>query len=67
MLQNIIVLVIIYLAAVIATYRLIRFFFFPFSKCDECAMNCSGCSLDDLKKEIGQKKKSGAALHNGKC
>jgi len=62
MTQEIIVLTIIAAAAGIAIYRLVRFVFHPFSKCESCSMNCTGCALDELKKEIGKEKKSKANL-----
>lgn len=55
MLQYIITLIIIAIAAGIAIFRFVKFLRNPYSKCDGCAQSCSGCAIDDLKKEISQK------------
>ncbi len=66
MIQEIIVIVIIAAAAGVVLYRLVGYLLHPLSKCESCAMSCSGCSLEDLKKEIQEKKKSTAMAEQGK-
>lgn len=47
------------LAALAVTgYRLVRYFTNPLRKCDGCSSGCGGCSLEELKREIAEKKAS---------
>lgn len=55
--QEIIVLIIVGIAASIAGYKLYRKFTNPLGGCSGCASDCSGCQLQDLKKEIEEKKR----------
>jgi hypothetical protein len=48
--QFIITGIIIAAAAGIALYRTIMFFRSPASHCDGCGMNCTGCSLVEMKR-----------------
>lgn len=50
--QEIIVLVIVGVAVSIAGYKIFRNLAKPLNGCDGCASECSGCQLQDLKKEI---------------
>jgi hypothetical protein len=56
MLQTTFTIIIVLAAAIIASIRVVRFFLDPLKKCGECSQNCGGCSLEDLKNEIGKKK-----------
>lgn len=61
MFQDVLIYIILSVAAGIALYRMARFLINPFRKCDGCGSNCHGCALDDLKKELAVKKKTGVA------
>lgn len=56
MLQVIITIIIVAIAIGVAIYRMVRYLRHPLRGCDGCEKNCSGCSLEDLKKEIEEKK-----------
>jgi hypothetical protein len=56
--QTIITGIIVAAALGITVYKLVKYFTNPLKKCGGCAMNCSGCGLEELKKEIELKKKS---------
>jgi len=58
--QEIVVLVIVGVAVAIAAYKLYKQFTNPLKGCSGCDSDCSGCQLQDLKKEIelNKKKKS---------
>lgn len=56
--QQIIVGIILIGALVVAVIRLIRYFSDPLRKCKDCSQACGGCSLEELKKAIEEKKKS---------
>lgn len=64
--QEIIVLIIIGIAFAVAGYRIYRKFTAPLSGCEGCASDCSGCQLQDLKKEIeeNKKKKEASAIQS---
>ncbi|MGE5424901.1 MAG: FeoB-associated Cys-rich membrane protein [Syntrophothermus sp.] len=64
MIQLIIALIIVAVAAGIAGYRLYRFIRDPFSKCDGCSKGCSGCAIDELKKEIDKKRITRKVIHD---
>ena len=56
--QIIITGIIVAAALGITVYKLVRYLANPLKKCGGCAMDCSGCGLEELKKEIELKKKS---------
>ncbi|MCX6245837.1 MAG: hypothetical protein NTU98_14170 [Bacteroidetes bacterium] len=56
MLQWIITVCILALAAGFGVYRTVKYFSNPIRGCDGCDKNCGGCSLEELKKEIELKK-----------
>jgi hypothetical protein len=58
--QIIIVEIIVAGASAYTLYKLFRFVKNPFNKCDGCSSNCGGCSLDELKKQIEQRKRRDA-------
>ncbi len=55
-LQEIIVLAIVLVAFGIAGYKIYRHLVNPLKGCSGCASDCSGCQLQDLKKEIQENK-----------
>ncbi len=59
--QEIIVFAIILLAVIIAGYKIYTHMASPSKGCSGCSSDCSGCQLQDLKKEIeaNQKLKNG--------
>ena len=56
MFQIILTVIIVAAALGFAIYRTIRSLRNPLRGCDGCDKNCYGCSLEDLKKEIEEKK-----------
>ncbi|NTW25624.1 MAG: FeoB-associated Cys-rich membrane protein [Lentimicrobium sp.] len=58
--QEILVFVIVGVAVAIATYKLYKQFTNPLKGCSGCASDCSGCQLEELKKEIDRNKKKKA-------
>jgi len=56
MVQTTITLMIVFAAAIITLIRFIRFFTNPLEKCNGCAQSGGGCSLEDLKEKIEEKK-----------
>ncbi|MCO5264713.1 MAG: FeoB-associated Cys-rich membrane protein [Lentimicrobium sp.] len=56
--QEIIVLIIVVLAAAAAAYKVFGHFKNAEKGCDGCASSCSGCQLQDLKKEIEAKQQN---------
>jgi hypothetical protein len=56
MFQLIVTVIIVTAALGFAIYRTVRSLRNPLRGCDDCEKNCSGCSLEDLKKEIEEKK-----------
>jgi hypothetical protein len=52
MLQLIITLVIIFTAAGIAVYRLVKYWVHPAKKCDGCGLYNAGCSPGEVKKHM---------------
>jgi hypothetical protein len=56
MFQIILTVIIVAAALGVAIYRMVRYLRHPLRGCDGCEKNCSGCSLEDLKKEIEEKK-----------
>jgi hypothetical protein len=56
MLQYTITIIIVLAAAIIALIRFIRFFTNPIKKCGGCSQNCGGCSLEELMRELEEKK-----------
>ena len=56
MLQSTITIIIVFAAAIVAMIRFIRFFTNPLKKCGGCSQNCGGCSLEELMREIEEKK-----------
>jgi hypothetical protein len=54
--QTLIALGIVFTAAGIALYRIIKSLTNPLKKCNGCGKGCGGCSLEDLKHEIELKK-----------
>ena len=55
--QEIFVLIIIGIAAAIAVYKVIKHLTAPLQGCNSCASDCSGCQIQDLKKEMEENKK----------
>lgn len=55
--QEIIVLLITGAAFALAGYKLYRKFTDPLKGCNGCASDCSGCQLQDLKKEIEENRR----------
>jgi hypothetical protein len=62
MLQTSLTIIIVLAAAIIALVRFIRFFTSPAGKCGGCSKSGGGCSLEDLKKEINEKKTQNSYL-----
>jgi hypothetical protein len=56
MYQVVITVIIVSAALGFAIYRTVRYLRNPLRDCDGCEKNCGGCSLEDLKKEIEEKK-----------
>ena len=56
MVQIIITVLIVSAALGFGIYRTIRSLRDPLKGCDGCEKNCGGCSLEELKKEIAEKK-----------
>jgi hypothetical protein len=56
MFQTILTVLIVATALGFGIYRTVRSLRNPLRGCEGCDMNCSGCSLEDLKKEIEVKK-----------
>jgi large-conductance mechanosensitive channel len=59
MIQNIITFLIVSFVVFITIKRLVNQMKNPSKGCDGCSQGCGGCSLEDLKKEIAEKNKSG--------
>ncbi|MCX6248088.1 MAG: hypothetical protein NTW10_10160 [Bacteroidetes bacterium] len=55
--QILLTVIIVACALGIAIYRTVRYLQNPIRGCDGCDKNCGGCSLEDLKREIDEKKK----------
>lgn len=55
--QELIVLLITGIAFAVAGFKIYRKFTDPLKGCSGCASDCSGCQLQDLKKEIEEKRK----------
>jgi len=64
MIQTTITIIIVLAAAIIALIRFIRFFTNPVEKCGGCSQSGGGCSLEELKKEIVEKKNKNAKFKN---
>ena len=62
MIQTTITIIIVLAAAIITLIRFIRFFTNPPEKCGGCSKSGEGCSLEELKKEIGEKKNKNAKI-----
>jgi len=58
MFQLILTILIIVTALSFAIWKAIRYFRNPLRECENCDLSCNGCSLEELKKEIEQKKHS---------
>ncbi|MGA3013519.1 MAG: hypothetical protein ABSD71_05750 [Bacteroidales bacterium] len=56
MVQIIITVIIVFIALGFGIYKTIRSLRDPLRGCEGCEKSCTGCSLDDLKKEIEKKK-----------
>jgi len=56
MFQTILTVIIVATALGFGIYRGVRSLRNPLRGCEGCEKNCSGCSLEDLKKEIEVKK-----------
>ncbi len=57
MIQDIITYIILIIVFSILGYRIIRYFKKKADPCNGCSSGCSGCPVDDLKKEIEEKKR----------
>lgn len=55
--QELIVLLITGAAFALTGYKLYRKFTYPLKGCNSCASDCSGCQLQDLKKEIEENRR----------
>jgi hypothetical protein len=55
--QFVLTVLIVAAALGIAVYRTVTYLRNPIRGCDGCDKSCGGCSLEDLKKEIEEKKK----------
>lgn len=67
--QNIIVIAIIAVAFIYAGIKIYRTFTHPLQGCSGCESDCSGCDLQDLKKEIEEnkrKKEASASMQSDK-
>jgi hypothetical protein len=53
--QVIITVIIVAVALGFAIYRIVRSLRNPLKGCEGCDLNCAGCSLEDLKREIKEK------------
>jgi FeoB-associated Cys-rich membrane protein len=56
MFQIILTVIIVAAALGFAIYRTVRSLRNPLRGCEDCEKNCGGCSLEDLKKEMEEKK-----------
>jgi hypothetical protein len=56
MVQIILTFIIVGFVIGVAIFRLIRYFKNPLEECEGCSQHCSVCSLEELKKEIDEKK-----------
>jgi len=43
---------IILIAITVSIFRLVKYLKNPLRKCNGCSSNCSGCALEELKKEM---------------
>jgi uncharacterized protein YoxC len=57
MLQIILSISIVIIALAFAIYRMVMYFKNPLHECDNCELGCGGCSLEELKKQVGVKRK----------
>ena len=57
MIQIILTVFIVTAATIYAVYRIVKYLKNPLHECEGCSINCSGCSLEELKKQIEEKKK----------
>lgn len=57
MLQIILSIIIVLAALSFAIYRMIRYLNNPLHDCEDCDLGCSGCSLEELKREMEEKRK----------
>jgi hypothetical protein len=53
--QIILTVLIVGAATGIAIYRIVKYLKNPLRECDGCGMNCTGCSLEELKNSRGKK------------
>ena len=56
MVQIILTVIIVAAALGFVIYRTVRALRNPLRGCEDCEKNCLGCSLEDLKKEMEEKK-----------
>jgi hypothetical protein len=56
MVQSIITVIFVGVVLGIAVVRLFRYFKNPLKECEGCSQHCGVCSLEELKKEIEEKK-----------
>ena len=56
MFQIILTVIIVAAALGFAVYRTVRSLQNPLRGCEDCEKNCTGCALEDLKKEMEEKK-----------
>jgi hypothetical protein len=57
MLQVILAVIIVFVAISVAVYRIVKQLKNPLHECDDCSLGCAGCSLEELKKQIEEKRK----------
>jgi hypothetical protein len=57
MLQIVLSIIIVLAAISFAVYRIVRYFKNPLHECEDCELGCGGCSLEELKKQMEEKRK----------
>ena len=64
--QNIITGLIVFLVLGVTLYRIVDYFRNPLKGCEGCSSHCNTCSLEELKKEIEEKKeqRNGFGIQN---
>jgi len=55
--QQIVVGIILIFTLIVTVVRVIRVLSDPLHKCKDCSQSCGGCSLEELKQSIEEKKK----------
>ncbi len=55
--QLILAVIIVLAALSFGIYKVVRYFRNPLRECEDCDLACSGCSLEELKKAMAEKRK----------